>query len=206
MNFQNIADSFQAPSCIISVQRTADGGYGEIRLVAGNAKYIEPIEHPAFSVPSDMPGVPEIFSGTHKFIPDSPYEMYLPKDIGFEDVCYRAAVKKLPIHTFVHLNDLDLWFDLFCLPLDHEDGDICYCAYTAQPSGPDSVGIGSSQYTSSADEAVKACIKLYGTNDLRKTMEEVVKDIRLICRADVCTIMQIDTATETFSVLALKYR
>ena len=98
MNFINLVESFHAPTCIISVERKPDGGYGEIRIVTGNKKYLAPIERPFFSAIPDMPGVPEILKAEKKFIPNSLYEKYLPKDIGFEDICYRAAVKKIPIH------------------------------------------------------------------------------------------------------------
>ncbi len=202
MDFQNLADSFQTPACVISVKRTPDGGYGEIRLVAGNAKYIEPIEHPVFIDIPDMPGIPEILKSANKFVPDSPYERYLPKDMGFEDVCYRAAVKKMPIHTYVHMNDIEIWFDIFCLPLDIEDGDVCYCIYAAQPADSSDVGISSSQSGTASEDVIKTCIKLHSTDDFRKTMDDVIKDIRMICRAEVCTIILADTVAETYSVLA----
>ena len=145
MTFQELVDSFSAPTCVLSVRRTAYGGYDEIRIVAGNAKYLEPIEHPVFPEMPDMPGIPEIFRASRRFVPNSLYDEYLPKDIGFEELCYRAAVKKLPIHTYVHMNDLNLWFDIYALPIDREDGDICYCAYTAQPSRPEEIRASSGQ-------------------------------------------------------------
>ena len=200
MNFQEIANTFHAPTCIISVERKSGGGYGEIRLVAGNESYLEPIEHPVFAFDPNMLGMPDVFQNTKKFIPDSPYEDYLPKDIGFEDICYRAAVKKMPIHTYVHLNDLNLWFDIFCMPLEYEKGDTCYCAYTAQPSNPSDVGISSSQSDTVSEDIIKCCLKLYSTDDFSKTIEKVITDIRLMCKAEVCTIMLRDQAADQFSV------
>ena len=201
MNFQSIADSFHTPTCIISVERKAEG-WGQICLVAGNAKYLEPIEHPVFPVMPDMPGMPEVFQSTNKFIPNSPYERYLPKDIGFEDLCYRCAVQKMPIHTYVHLNDLNIWFDIFALPIGYEDGDTCYCVYSTIPSSPEQVGISSSQSGTSSEDVLKTCIKLHGTNDLAQTMQDVIQDIRLICRAEVCTIMLLEEGTGKKNVLA----
>ena len=220
MDFQSLVNSFHAPTCIISVQKTPDGGYGEIRLVAGNAKYLEPIEHPVFPYATDMSnmpdmpdltklpeltGIPEVFHTTKKFVPNSLYERYLPKDIGFEDLCFRAAVGKVPIHTYVHLNNLDIWFDIFCLPIDYEDGDLCYIAYTAQPSNPAEVGISSSQSGTSSEDILKICVKLYGTEDFNKTMDEVVKDIRLISRADGCSVLLFNEESGLPSILAASY-
>ncbi len=202
MNFLNLANSFHAPTCIISVQRKPDDEYGDIRLVAGNKKYLEPIEHPVMPALQNMPGVPEIFFQANTFVPNSLYDRYLPKDIGFEKICYRSAVKKIPIHTYVHMNDLDLWFDIFCMPIDYENGDTCYCAYTAQPSNPVDIGVSSSQSGTASEDVIKTCIKLHSTNDFKKTMDDVIEDIRLICRAEVCTILQIDQDTGDNTVLA----
>lgn len=113
MDFQRIADSFFAPTCVISVERKPDGGYGEIRIVAGNQKYIDPIEHPAFDGALGLPPQP-----AHRFVPNSLYETYFPRDLGFEDILYRAAVLRFPIHTYIHINVLDLWFDIFAMPLE----------------------------------------------------------------------------------------
>lgn len=41
MDFQGFVDSFFSPTCVVSVKRMEDGGYGEIRLVAGNKKYTD---------------------------------------------------------------------------------------------------------------------------------------------------------------------
>ena len=202
MNFQEFVDNFHAPTCIISVHKTADGGYDDIRIVTGNAKYLEPIEHPAIPADPNFPGIPEIFNNHSPFVPNSPYEKYLPKDIGFEDICYRSAIKKIPIHTYVHLNHMNLWFDIFSTPIDYENGDICYCAYTAQPSTPDEVGITSSQSDTYSEDVIKTCIKLHGTEDFTRTMEEVILDIRLLCRADACTLMLIDSSRESIDIIA----
>ena len=199
MDFQKLADSFCAPTCIISVGN-APGEYGNIRLVAGNSKYIEPIENPMSAMP-DMPGVPEVLRQKYKFVPDSPYENYLPKDIGFEALLTKCAVGKRPVHTFVHLNDLGLWFDIYAIPLSIEAEGRCYCAYTAQPAAPGEVGITSGGGGASED-IIKTCIKLHGTQDFKSTMEDVIADIRLICRADVCTIILADPAEKTYKVLA----
>lgn len=202
MNFLNLVNSFHAPTCIISVERLPDGGYGEIRLVAGNDKFIAPIEHPAFVAPTNMPGLPGIFQTSNRFIPNSLYYKFLPKDIGFEDICYRSAIKKMPIHTYVHLNDIDIWFDIFSLPIDYESGNICYCSYTVTPCDNSDIGISSSQAGTCSEDVIKTCIKLHNTNDFNKSIKEVIHDIRLICRAETCTIVTRERNTEQYSVLA----
>ena len=193
MNFQELADSFHAPTCIVSVRKTPDGSYDEIRLVAGNAAYLAPIEHPAFTISPDIP------AGTvNKFVPNSLYENYIPKDLGFEDLCFRSAVQKMPIHTYVHLNHLNIWFDIFAMPIDNADSDICYCTYTTQPCEPARIGLSGG----STEDILRTCIKLHATKDFRQTMQEVIQDIRRICRAEVCTIALMNPEEATYSVLA----
>ena len=70
MDLKLIVESFKAATCVLSVKKLPDGGYGDIRIVTGNTPYLATIET------SYVPGEP-----TKKFIPNSPYETYLPKDI-----------------------------------------------------------------------------------------------------------------------------
>ena len=73
MNFQELVNGFSGPTCIVSVKKTDDGSYEDIRIVAGNKQYLSAVE--------GMFGEAE----GQVFVPDSPYENYIPKDIGFED-------------------------------------------------------------------------------------------------------------------------
>ena len=87
-DFQKVADSFAAMTCIMSVEKLPDGGCGELRIVTGNKAYIDSIEHP-------MPGVVML---KKEFVPNSLYTTYMSRDLNFEDFCYRCAVKKQHLH------------------------------------------------------------------------------------------------------------
>ena len=202
MNFQELVDSFHAPTCILSVKKRPDGGYRDIRIVACNKECLEHIEHPDYAISPDMQSRPKKIDTVNKFVPDSPYERYLPKNLSFEDLCYRSAVGKKPIHTYVRVNEIDLWFNIFCMPIDREDGDTCYCSYTTQPSTPEDIGIASAGNSSASEDVIKTCIKLHSTKDFHKTIEDVIKDIRLICKAEGCTILLADSADGNYSILA----
>ncbi|MCR5848631.1 MAG: GGDEF domain-containing protein, partial [Lachnospiraceae bacterium] len=110
MDFQSYIDGFYPTSCVISVEKKNDGEYGDIRIVAGNKKFIAMAEYPPFLTD---PNIPEI-----KFVPDCLYDKYLPRTPDFEDKCYNSAVLKKPIHTYIHLNVCNLWFNMFFLPID----------------------------------------------------------------------------------------
>ena len=86
MDFQKFIDGILPTACVVSVKRKSDGGYEDIRIVAGNNMFIQMAEHPPFA--TDPTVHPD------KFIPNSPYEKYLPKTPDFEDICFRTAIQK----------------------------------------------------------------------------------------------------------------
>ena len=82
MDFKSFVDMIDVMTCIISVETKEDGSYGDIRIVTGNAPYIASIEVIDESAPRML---------SDKFVPNSLYQNYFPKDLNFEDFCYRCA-------------------------------------------------------------------------------------------------------------------
>ncbi len=186
MRSQELADSFYDIAFVLSVERTSDGGYGDIRIEAANGKAAELIG--AAPVPGTL------------------YDGYMPRDLNFEDRCFRAAVNKEPVHSYIRTSKEDKWLNVFVIPVDYEDGDICRCVYTARLCTVDKIDFSSAFSSETSEDVLKTCIKLHGTDDFKRTMAEVIKDIRLICRAEVCTTMLVDHSTGTCSVLATSIR
>ncbi|MCR5015600.1 MAG: GGDEF domain-containing protein [Ruminococcus sp.] len=201
MDIQRFADNFFAPTCIVSVQRTADGGYGEIRIAAGNRKYIEMIEMRLRG--EDYPVAED---AGFDFVPDSLYHKYFPKNRSFEEVCFRAAVKCTPVHTYAYLDHVDIWFDIYAVPLNYEDGDRSYCAYTATPSGNADFIFNAISTAQTSNDVLKTCIKLHKANNLRDAMENVISEIRQICKAECCTVLLLNNDEENYSILANDFR
>ena len=105
MDFQKIVDGMAAMTCVISVEKLENGGYGKIRIVTGNKSYIDSIEHPAGNY-SML---------TNKFIPNSEYTEYLTRDLNFEEYCFVAknaageiigAITGRAYYNEVHIGDL----------------------------------------------------------------------------------------------------
>ena len=119
MDFQTIVDGMSAMTCVVSVEKLPDGKYGTIRIVAGNKAYIDSIEHPASGV----------VMLRDRFVPNSEYTDYLTRDLNFEDFCYRAAVGKKCLHSYVHPERMPVWFNMMFIPLDGDEEDIGYCLY-----------------------------------------------------------------------------
>ena len=195
MDFQKFVDSLFSPVCVVSVEKKKDGGYGEIRLVAGNRKYTDMI---------DTRTDPDT-GANYTFVPGSLYTDYFPQSISFEDVCYRAAVLKTEIHTYAHINNVDVWFDIYAMPLDQEDGDICYCSYTAIPNTNADALLDTFNTSQTANDVLKTCIQLHKANNLKEAMESVITEIRLICKAEGCTVLLLNNDEEEFSILASNF-
>ena len=198
MNFQEFADGFLPMTSIISVRKMKDGGYGDIRIVTGNRMYLDLIENPQYFNAPTMEN--------NKFIPNSPYERYVAKNLPFEDLCYRAAILKKPLHTYVHMDAADLWFNVFLMPIDYEDGDVCYCTYTTKITEVKELDLLSTESLQTSSDVIRTCIKLHGTDDFEQTMKDIIKDIRIICGAEVCSLMLIDFSTGSYSMLATSVR
>ena len=191
MDFQKFVDTFQPMTCIVSIEKLPDGKYGEIRIVAGNKAYIDSIEN--------MPDMPALL--TKKFIPNSLYQNYFPHDLNFEFFIYNSAVLKKPQHSYVHPERFDFWFNLFSMPLDADDGNLCYCTYTQELTHEVESEKMSNVSHDTAAEVLSTCIKLRGTSDFKKTMHEVIKDIRNICGASYCAILSMNEMSRSCSLL-----
>ena len=94
MDWESFVSRFDSMTCILSVEKKPGGGCGTVRMVTGNRKYLDSLALAAGGVEMDSDKKAE-------FIPNSEYTRYIPKDLNFEDVCYRCAVLKQPIHNCV---------------------------------------------------------------------------------------------------------
>ena len=191
MDFQKFVDGFHPMTCIISVENLGNGKWGKIRIVAGNKAYIDSIEN--------MPDMPEAFS--KKFVPNSEYQNYFPQDTNFELFLYNSAVLKKPLHSYVHPERFDFWFNLFAMPVDYEEGNLCYCTYTQELTHEVDASKMSNVSSSTAAEVLSTCIKLRGASDFSIVMNEVIDDIRNMCGAGYCAILNIDGLTSKCSLL-----
>ena len=190
MDFQAFVDNIDMMTCVISVEMKEDGHYGDICIVAGNEAYVRSIETP-WEGPQMM---------TMKFTPGARYQNYFPTDLNFETVCYRAAVEKVPIHTYVHPERFDFWFDLYLIPLKSE-GNMHYCTYSQVVTQKADTKKMANVSQEIASKVLSTCIKLSGEADFKETMTEVIQDVREITGCYACCIMLVDKQKKTCKVL-----
>jgi len=191
VDFQKIVDSMGAMTCVVSVEKRENGGHGDIRIVTGNKSYIDSIEHP----------MGDVRMLTTRFTPNSLYTDYLTRDLNFEDYCYRAAVEKRCLHSYVHPERYDVWFNMTFLPLVPDEGNLCYCTYTMEINRTADSGRLSNVSGELASAVLETTIKLRGAIDFKATMADVIRDIREICCAREACILLMDAETRTCSIL-----
>jgi len=193
MDLQEYVDQFDSMTCIMSVEKKPNG-YGKMRIEVGNKAYIASFESNN-DTPIDMP-----FG--KKFVPGQEYTTYIPKDLNFEHFIYNSAVLKKPMHAYIHPERFDVWFNIFSLPLDIDDPFKCYCTYTQELSTELNTDSLQSLSAKTTADVLKTCIKLRSTKNFLKTMDEVIADIRNICKSNYCCIMLTDFKNRKCSLLS----
>ena len=196
MDFQKIADSMTAMACVVSVEKEPVGEYRKYCIVAGNKAYVDSIEHPA-------PGTEML---TDKFVPNTEYTNYLTRDLNFEDYCYGAAIEKKCLHSYAHPDRMSVWLNMMFIPLDTDEGNLCYCIYMMEINFEASSERLSSISAETALSVLDTCIKLRGTNDFKATMQDVIVGIRDLCDAEHCCVLVLNDIERTCSVLGESFR
>lgn len=195
MDWRAFADHFAVMTCVLSVEKKPDGTCGTVRIVTGNQKYLDSLELAGGAV--DVGSEKKV-----EFVPESEYTRYIPKDLNFEDVCFRAAVQKQPVHNCVHMPRYPFDIMAYLMPLEGGSDSVGYCTYTQMlipktDSNLSSLNI--SQET--AMDIIGTCIKLREDRPFREIMQEVMEDIRGICDAEFCCVLLLDGNQRKCSVL-----
>ena len=190
---QKFVDSFRAMTSILSVEKTTDGSIGTIRVEVANPQYVASMEQ------RDSDGN-SVFS--RKFIPGSNYEMYMEKELNFEKFVYQSAILHKPIHAYIRPERFNFCINQFMMPIDVEDDEKGYCAFTLEIQPEEDLDTSTRLSSEISQNVLKACIKLRGSKDFRKTMDEVIEDVRTICKASTCSVLLTDFKERTCSILS----
>lgn len=186
MDFDKLLSGYKVKACVLSVDILPDDRYGNIRIVAGNKAHCE-----------------DMLATMHKeFVPDSPYAEFFPENKNFEDFCYRSAVLGQPLHTYVALPFMNLWLNMFLLPLESDKENTGYCLYSYDVAPKADAEQRASVSADTSAAVLETCIKLRGSGNINETINEVIDDIREICESDHTCILLVDKETrtcETFS-------
>lgn len=199
MDWKSFVDRFEPATCVISVEKKPEGGCGAIRIVTGNGKYIDALALAAGGV--------ELSSDKKaEFVPNSEYTRYIPKDLNFEDVCYRSAVLCEPMQNCVRASRYPFDIVAYLLPMESDDARLGYCTFTQVlvPKSDDNLmRLNISQET--AMEVINTCIKLREDKPFPEIMQAVVEETRSICQAYYCSVLLLDETRRKCTVLGEAY-
>ncbi len=191
MDYQSIVNAFSSMASIISVEKKITDDKRIYRIVTGNDAYIKSIEQPAENM--------RMFRDT--FVPNLEYTDYMVRDLNFEEYCYRSAVEKKCLHSYVYADKMKVWFNMSFIPLESDDEELGYCIYLMEFSteaNPENMSNISADIASSV---LATCIRLRGTNDFRTTIKDVIRGIGDLCVAEHCCILVMEEAERNCYVL-----
>ena len=190
---QKFVESFPTMTSILSVEKRTDGSIGTIRIEAGNQIYIKSMER------KDEDGN-SVFTQT--FVPGSNYERYMEKELNFEKFVYQSAILHKPVHAYIRPERFNFCINQFMMPIDVDDDDKGYCVFTLEIQPEEDLDTSTRLSSEISQNVLKACIKLRGSKDFRKTMNEVIEDVRKICKASSCSVLLTDFKERTCSILS----
>ena len=187
MDFQNLVDSYEMAAAVLSVERTDDGHWGEIRIVRANEQY------------------KNIMGPNYR--DDMLYSDLIPKEPNFEDFCFRCAVNKQHLHSYVDTKSMGLWTDATYIPLSKSfDTDklsyfIFYFEFTQAPEAERLSNIS----FETAPFVVQTCLNLRGAKNFYEAMNTVICDIRDKTESFCSCIIMIEKERKKYAPLCSKF-
>ena len=187
MDFQNLVDSYDMAAAVLSVEKTGDGHWGDIRIVRSNAKYKQ-IMGPNYH-------------------DDMVYSELIPKEPNFEDYCYRCAVNKQHLHAYVNTKSMGVWTDGTYIPLSPEydtDKLSYFMFYFEFTKGPEADKM-SDVSMEAAPFIIQTCINLRGADNFSEAMDTVITDIQKRTESFCSCIIMIDKDRHKYAPLCAHF-
>ncbi|MBQ7485903.1 MAG: sensor domain-containing diguanylate cyclase [Clostridia bacterium] len=181
MDFQAFVNSVAVPCAVLSVEKKPGGDWGEIRIVTANEPYRQTMGP--------------------RYYDNMIYSELVPKDLKFEDYCYRAAVLGRRMHAYVETRALNCWTDQQMIPLESDREDIGYCQYLFEFTQNAEADRMSSVCAESASALIKCSLSLMTTENISESLKAVVSEIMEVSGAATSRIMLIDDDTQTVTNL-----
>lgn len=172
MDYHQFTKMVAVPCCVISVEYTAEGEYGMIRIVCANEAY-KAVMGP-------------------KYYDNMPYYELVPQDNNFEDFCFRAAVLGQKMHAYVETVALGTWTDQTLIPLASSTPGVGYCQFIFEFTQEAEADRMATLSAGNSERVIKACIALMNTSNFRESVGSVLDDVIEATGAHGCRIMLVN--------------
>ena len=188
MDFQLLVDSCGMAAAVLSVEKTENGHYGDIRIVRANEKYKK--------IMGDG------------YYDNMIYSELIPKEPNFEDFCFRCAVHKQHLHAYVDTKAMGLWTDGTYIPLSPEldEGNLCYFLFFFEFTQAPEAERMSNVSAETAPFVIQTCINLRGSSNFYESMNTVIADIQAHTDSFCSCIIMIDKEKNKYAPLCAKFR
>ena len=175
-------------AAVLSVEKTENGHYGEIRIVRANEKYKK--------IMGDG------------YYDNMIYSELIPKEPNFEDFCFRCAVHKQHLHAYVDTKAMGLWTDGTYIPLSSEldEGNLCYFLFFFEFTQAPEAERMSNVSAETAPFVIQTCINLRGSSNFYESMNTVIADIQAHTDSFCSCIIMIDKEKNKYAPLCSKFR
>ena len=169
-DYSELLSKINMACCVISVERKGEG-YGDIRIAAYNELYKETMQ------------VDDIAGCLY-------YEI-VPKDLKFEDFCFRAAVKKEKMHAYVETRALGGWTDQTLIPLGDDD-ECGYCLFLFRFTKEAEPELRSDVTFNNANFVIKIMMKLRAAANFYEGLDDVTYELMKESSAFSCVVLMTD--------------
>ena len=187
MDFQGFVNTFSIACAVLSVKKAAEGHCEEIRIEKANDIYREQM-------------------GVARYHDGMLYEDLVPKDSKFEYFCYRSAVEKQKMHSYVNVRGVNGWIDITFIPLNCENSNLSYCAFFFELTQKPDAEKMSDVSLETARTIIKLGLTLNSKSSFNEGVSEVVSTIQSISDATCCCILTIDRKNRTYTVVQEKVK
>ena len=176
MDYQSFVDTIERPCAIISVDRQERG----VRIVCAN-QFFKDIS------PTDA-----------KYYDGMNYSDHMPRNVKFEEFCYRAAVLGEAGHVYAEYPTG--WIDQIALPMRSEDEAVGLCMFTFEMTESAEVRRMATVSVNVMKFAIRTGIILASAEDFRAGVKTVLEGAISICGAHNSRMFLLDHRDRTYHI------
>ena len=201
-------DTNTLATAVFGVKVDKDGNFEDMRYVAVNNTFIYDCIAMFFQDISESDkSKDEMVKEIENKLLGQPYTVNVPKEPSFEELCYKAAWKKQPIHTYVDTTKMyGFWTEDYMLPVsvpdDEKEPDVEYCQFSYTLNRDMDTNKFSAVPPDIASFVIKACLELRSENDFYSSMDVVTNYIREFTNAYGTSIVSYQPDMEKYEVIS----
>ncbi|MBO7374602.1 MAG: GGDEF domain-containing protein [Lachnospiraceae bacterium] len=187
MDYVKLINEFSKIACVLSTGKNPEGK-DCIVIAAANKPYLESVN-----------------ASVEDFTPNLPYTNYIKRDRNFEYMFQNCVSSGSVQHQYVNAELYNAWLDIYMIPMEKDENGDSKVLFTYEltiKADSDKMAQVSAQ---TASMVLKTCLKLRETDDFKKAINGVIKDIRSQCESSGCSILLTDFEERKCEVLAVDF-